>query len=121
LFGDAAGASGYVEDELADVDGSVGKQIGGATIEEVARFKVGRIADEAVGVRTRLMFREDGSERLAYATAVSFRRGRLLLSIAAIRTDEKDVSADLELLLRSLDERIKVVLQAAPVTPTIVQ
>jgi len=121
LFGDAAGAAGYLQDELADVDGSVGKQIGGATIGEVSRFKVKRIADEAVGVRTRLMFRDDGSERLAYATAVSFRRGRLLLSIAAVRMDEKDVSAELELLLRSLDERIKVVLQAAPATPTIVQ
>lgn len=121
LFGDAAGASGYFQDELADVDGSVGKQIGGATIEEVSRFKIKRIADEAVGVRTRLMFRDDGSERLAYATAVSFRRGRLLLSIAAIRTDDKDVSAELELLLRSLDERLQVMLQAEPVTtPTIV-
>lgn len=125
LFGDAAGASGYLQDELADADGSVGKEAGGATIEEVERFKVGRVADEAVGVRTRLMFREDGSERLAYATTVSFRRGRLLLGIAAVRMDDKDIGAELELLARSLDERIQVVLQAAPVatpvaTPTIV-
>jgi len=125
LFGDAPGAAGYLQDELADADGSVGKEAGGATIEEVERFKVGRVADEAVGVRTRLMFREDGSERLAYATTVSFRRGRLLLGIAAVRMDDKDIGAELELLARSLDERIQVVLQAAPVatpvaTPTIV-
>jgi len=121
LFGDAPGASGYLQDELADAEGSVGKDIGGVTIEGVERFKVGRIADEAVGVRTRLMLREDGSERLVYSTAVSFRRGRLLISIAAVRTDDRDVGAELELLVRSLDERIQVVLQAAPVTtPTMV-
>ena len=121
LFGDASGASDYLQDELADVEGSVGREMGGATIEGIERFKVGRIADEAVGVRTRLMLPEDGSERPAYATAVSFRRGRLLVSVAAVRTDDQDLGAALELLARSLDERIRVVLQAVPVTtPTIV-
>lgn len=120
LFGDASGAAGYLQDELADVDGSVGKDLGGATIEEVARFKVHKIGDEAIGVRTRLVLREDGSERFLYSTTVAFRRGRLLSSIAAVRTDDKDVSPELELLARSLDERIQVVLQATPITPTIV-
>jgi len=120
LFGDASGAAGYLQDEFADVDGSVGKDLGGATIEEVERFKVKRIADEAVGVRTRLVLREDSSERFIYSTTVAFRRGRLLISIAAVRTDDKDVGPELELLARSLDERIQVVLQAEPITPTIV-
>jgi hypothetical protein len=115
LFEDPSGASDYLEDELADIEGSVGKDMGGATIEEVERFKVGGIADEAAGVRTTLVLPDDGSERPAYGTQVYFRRGRLLFSIAVIRMDDKDVSAELELLARSLDERIHVVLKATPV------
>ena len=121
LFGDAPGAAGYLQDELADLDDSVGKRRGGASVEEVGRVDVDKIADEAVGVRTRLMFREDGSERPAYETQLFFRRGRLLISIAEVRADDKDVGVELALLARSLDERIQVVLQAAPVTtPTMV-
>jgi len=115
LFEDAQGASGYLDDELADIEGSVGKDMDGATVEEVERFKVGGIADEAAGVRATLVFGDDGSERPAHGTQVYFRRGRLLFSIAVIRMDDKDVSAELELLARSLDERIHVVLKATPV------
>jgi hypothetical protein len=121
LFNDAAGASGYLEDELADIQGSVGKEIDGATIEEVKRLKVGGIGDEAVGVRTTLRLRND-SEGLAYGTQVSFRLGRLLLTVAMTRTDDKDVRSELEALARSLDERIRVVLQATPLAgPTATQ
>jgi len=115
LFEDPPGASGYLDDELADIEGSVGKDMDGATVEEVERFKVGGIADEAAGLRATLVFGDDGSERLAHGTQVYFRRGRLLFSIAVIRMDDRDVSAELELLARSLDERIHVVLKATPV------
>jgi hypothetical protein len=112
LFEEPAGASDYLEDELADMEGSAGKEMGDATIEEVERFGVSDIADESAGVRTTVVYRDDESERLTYATQVFFRRGRLLLSIEVIRTDDEDVSAELEALAVSLDERIQVVLEA---------
>lgn len=122
LFGDAQGASDYLEDEFADIEGSVGKDVGDVTIEEVERFGVSGIADETAGVRATVVYRDDESERLTYATQVSFRRGRLLLSIAVVRTNDKDVSAELEDLARSLDERIQVVLEATLIaSPTVTQ
>jgi hypothetical protein len=111
LFEDPSGASDYFEDELADIEGSVGKDMGDVTIEEVERFEVSDIADETAGVRATVVYRDAESELLAYATQVSFRRGRLLLSIAVVRTDDEDVSAELEALALSLDERIQVVLE----------
>jgi hypothetical protein len=122
LFEEPSGASDYLEDELADLEGSVGKDVGDATIEEVERFDVSGIADEAVGVRATVVYRDDGSESLTYATQVSFRRGRLLLSIAVVRTNDEDVSAELEDLAVSLDERIQVVLETTLITsPTATQ
>ena len=122
LFGDARGASDYLEDELADIEGSVGKDVGDVTIEEVERFGVSGIADETAGVRATVVYRDDESELLTYATQVSFRRGRLLLSIAVVRTDDEDVSAELEALAVSLDERIQVVLETTVMaSPTVTQ
>ena len=115
LFEDGTGAAGYLEDELADMEGSVGKDVAGATIEEVERFNVGGIGDKAAGVRTRMTLRGEGSERLAYETQVFLRRGRLLLSLAAVTAEDTDFKAELETLARSLDERIKIVLEATPV------
>jgi len=122
LFNDALGASNYLQDEVADLKGSVGKDVGGTTIEKLERFGIGGIADEAVGLRTRMVFRSEGSERLAYGTQVSFRRGRLLITITALRADDKDIGGEIKALARSLDERIRVVLQATPVAnPTATQ
>jgi hypothetical protein len=122
LFEEPSGASDYLEDELADLEGSVGKELGDTTIEEFERFGVSGIGDEAVGVRTTVMSPDDGSERLTYATQVSFRRGRLLLSIAVVRTDDEDVSAELKDLARDLDERIQVVLETTLMaSPTVTQ
>jgi hypothetical protein len=112
LFTDAAGADGYLEDELADIEGSVGKDIGGAISDKVERLKVGSIGDEAAGVRTTMTLAGGGP---AYETQVFFRRGRLLVSVAAVRSDDVDFKSELETLARSLDERIKIVLEATPV------
>jgi hypothetical protein len=111
LFKDALGAAGYLEDELADIEGSVGKDIGGTTIDKVERLKVGSIGDEAAGVKTTMMLDGEGP---AYETRVFFRRGRLLISLAALRADDIDFKSELETLARSLDERIRIVLESAP-------
>ena len=114
LFKDALGAAGYLEDELADIEGSVGKDIGGTTIDKVERLKVGSIGDEATGVKTTMTLDGEGAEGPAYETQVFFRRGRLLISLAALRADDIDFKSELETLARSLDERIRIVLESAP-------
>ena len=115
LFQDAAGAGGYLEDEVADIEGSVGKEARGVTVDAVERLKVGGIGDEAAGVRIAMRVADEGSERLEYETRVFFRSGRLLVGLAATRGDDIDFKSELETLARSLDERIKIVLEATPV------
>ena len=112
LFKDALGAADYLEDELADIESSVGKDVGGAISDKVERLKVGSIGDEAAGVKTTMTLDGGGP---AYETQVFFRRGRLLVSLAAVRADDIDFKPELETLARSLDERIKIVLEATPV------
>jgi hypothetical protein len=112
LFQDASGAGGYLEDELADIEGSVGKDVGDATVDSVERLKVGGIGDEAAGVKSTMTLDGGGP---AYETRVFFRRGRLLVSITAVRADDIDFKPELETLAHSLDERIKIVLEATPV------
>jgi len=111
LFQDAAGAGGYLADELADIEGSVGKEAAGVTIDAVERLKMGGIGDEAAGVA--ITMARDG-EGPTYETRVFFRRGRLLVSLAAVRADDVDFKSELETLARSLDERIEIVLEEAP-------
>jgi len=80
------------------------------------------LEDELAGVRTTLVLPDDGSERPAYGTQVFFRRGRLLLTLAVVRTDDEDVSVELEALARSLDERIQVVLETTLIaSPTVTE
>jgi len=114
LFTDASGAKSYLADELADIEGSVGKESGGATIDKVERLKVGGIGDEAAAVRITMTVTGGASERQEYDTQLFFRRGRLLASLEAIRADQVDFKSDLETLARSLNERIQIVLKEAP-------
>jgi len=114
LFKDASGAAAYLEDELADTEGSVGKEAAGVTIDAVKRLKVGGIGDKAAGVKITMTVAGEGSERPEYETRVFFRRGRLLVDLAAIRRDDIDFKSELETLARSLDERIEIVLKEEP-------
>jgi len=119
LFPDAAGASGYLADEATDLEGSIGKQSEGGTIQQVKRFKPPKIGDESVGLRMTLAVGEGDQERPAYGTQVSFRYGRLLLSVTLVRTDDTDIGREVETLARSLEERLKVMFEAQPeITPT---
>jgi hypothetical protein len=111
LFIDATGAGGYLEDELADLEGGVGKEVEGAIVNTVERVDIGGIGDEAAGMRSSMTL-EDGG--LVHETQVFFRRGRLLITLTALRTDEVDYKPELEALARSLDERIDIVLEEAP-------
>ena len=116
LFQDAAGASGYMADDVADLEASIGKASNGSTLQQVERFKTASIGDESVGRRMSETIDEGGQQRSAYGTRISFRYGRLLLSVTVLRADDQDVSKEIEALTRGLEERIKVILSAEPVT-----
>jgi len=114
LFQEAEGASGYLKDHLAEMEGGAGKKSEGATMEQAERFRVGGIADESAGMRARMVFPEDdGPGFEAYGTWVFLRRGRLLSNVMLVTMEDKDVSAAVEALSRELDDRIQAVLLIA--------
>lgn len=112
LFADAAGASDYLEDELADIEQGIGGEHLGRTLEEAKRFKVGGIADRSVGFRATASAAQGQDSALpTNVTQVYFRRGRLLADVAIGRLDDEDASKDVEGLARKLDESILAVLR----------
>ncbi len=118
LFRDPQGASGYLRDGLADAEGQVGQEREDTILEQVQTFSIDNIADETIGLRMRLTTRAMEADELAlYATAILFRRGRLLADAVIVRADDKDVSAEVEALARKLDERIQAVLRG-DISPT---
>ncbi len=124
LFEDAEGASGNVEEELADWEGQVGamrtgKQHWDSQLTAAERFKPGRIADESRGIRfTMTHFIDPPSGIDEHTTVVWFRRGRLLASTSISTTfGNPDFREAAEALARKLDERIQAVLRGE-LTPT---
>jgi hypothetical protein len=120
LFQEAEGASGYLEDHLAEMKDGASKESEGATVEQAKRFSVEGLGDESAGMRARLVFPEDdGSGFEAYGTWVFLRHGRLLSSVLLVTMEDEDVSAAVEALAREIDNRIEAILLIAPQpTPT---
>lgn len=120
LFQEAEGASGYLKDDLAEMEADAGKESEGAVVEQAKRFKVKGIGDESAGMRARMVFPEDNGPGIeAYGTWVFFRRGCLLASVVLVTMEDTDVSATVEALSREADNRIQaILLLAAQVTPT---
>jgi hypothetical protein len=120
LFQEAEGASGYLEDHLAEMKDGAGKKSQGATVEQAKSFNVGGLGDESVGMRAGLVFPEDdGSGFEAYGTWVFLRRDRLLSSVLLVTLEDEDVTAVVEALAREIDNRIQAILLIAPPpTPT---
>ncbi len=125
LFEDAEGASGYLEEELADCEGQVGAMRTGkrdwdSQLTAAEGFKPGRIADESRGIRfTMTYFIDPPSGIDEHTTVVWFRRGRLLASTSISTTfGNPDFREATEALARKLDERIQAVLRGdIAVTP----
>ena len=112
LFADADGASGYLEDEVQDVERHVGQTDLEMLLEAADRFEVSQVGDEAIGLRTRAsMLSEEGEPARIYVTYVWFRRGNLIGDIAVARMDDEDASARALELAKRLDERIQAVLR----------
>jgi len=115
LFETAKGASGYLEDDLADLEGQIGKERGLITILSVDQFPVADIGDESVGVQIGLSVLTTYGLRSGYQTVVLFREGSILALLSVMRLDNTDARAQLSALAGKLDDRIRAVLVTTPV------
>jgi len=119
LFKSGKGASGYVEDDLADLEEEISKERGRTTIHSVDRFAVEGIGDESLGLQISMSFLSDYGPSSIYQTMAWFREGRILAFVAIMRLDKKDVRAEVSALARKLHGHIRAVL-GGQVTPTAV-
>ena len=112
LFEDADGASGYLEDEVKDVERHVGQTDLGLLLEAADRFDVSGVGDEAVGLRTQASTSTEAAEPVRiYVTYTWFRRGNLIGDVAVARVDDADAGEQALELAKRLDERIQAVLR----------
>ncbi len=111
LFEDDDGASGYLADDVKDVEARVGRTDLGLLLEAVDPFTVPPLADESLGLRSRASVPpEQGGPETLYVTYFWFRRGRIIADVALARVDDTDISQQAQTIASLLDERIQQVL-----------
>jgi hypothetical protein len=118
LFEDDDGASGYLNDDVKDIEARVGRTDLGLLLEAVDPFTVPPLGDESLGLRSRASVPpEQGGPETLYVTYFWFRRGRVLGDVALARVDDTDISQEAQTIATLLDERIEQVLggSATPV------
>jgi hypothetical protein len=118
LFEDDEGASGYLNDDVKDIEARVGRTDLGLSLEAVDPFTVPPLGDESLGLRSRASVPpEQGGPETLYVTYFWFRRGRILGDVALARVDDTDISQQAQTIASLLDERIEQVLggSATPV------
>ena len=115
LFEDSDGASGYLNDDIGDIQALVGRTDLGLLLEAVDQFEVPPLGDESMGLRTRASVPpEEGGPETLYVTYFWFRRDRIIGDVALARADDTDVSQQAQTLASLLDERIQRVLSGPP-------
>jgi len=117
VFEGVNGASSYLDDDVADLEGQVGKELGLTKIQTVERFALDAVGDESLGLRLIVLTLTEDGWVTRYHTLAWFREGHILVLVTLARLDNSDVRAEAEALARRLDERIQAVL-AGQVTPT---
>jgi hypothetical protein len=111
LFGDGAGASGYLNDDVQDIQARVGRTDLGLLLEALDTFPVPQLGDESLGLRSRASVPpEEGGPMTVYVTYFWFRRDRIIGDVAIARTDDTDASQQAQTIASLLDERIQQVL-----------
>ena len=111
LFEDSDGASGYLNDDVKDIEARVGRTDLGLLLEAVDPFTVPPLGDESLGLRSRASVPPDqGGPETLYVTYFWFRRGRILADVALARVDDTDISQQAQTIARLLDERVGQVL-----------
>lgn len=112
LFEDSEGASGYLNDEMNDIQAHVGRTDLGLLLEAVERFEVPPLADESLGLRTRASVpAEQGGPETQFVTYFWFRRDRIIADVALARVDGTDMSQQAQSIADLLDNRIQQVLE----------
>jgi hypothetical protein len=111
LFEDDNGASGYMSDDVKDIEARVGRTDLGLLLEAVDPFTVPPLGDESLGLRSRASVPpEQGGPETLYVTYFWFRRGRILGDVAIARLDDTDASQQAQTIATLLDQRIEQVL-----------
>ena len=111
LFEDDDGASGYLNDDVKDIEARVGRTDLGLLLEAVDPFTVPPLGDESLGLRSRASVPpEQGGPETLYVTYFWFRRGRILGDVAVARVDDTDISQQAQTIASLLDDRIEQVL-----------
>ena len=110
LFKSGEGASGYLEDDIADLEGEIGKERGLTTIHSVDRFAVEGSGDESLGIQIAISYLNEYGLSAVYQTAVWLREGRILAFVSVMSLDNSDVRGEVSALARKLDNRIRTVL-----------
>jgi hypothetical protein len=108
LFETAQGAAGYFEDSRAEVENDVVETKEGMLLDAAEIFDAD-IADEAEGVHFHVAAQDNPGSQY-WASAVVFRRGRLIASVGIFSFDEKRAQDTLRQLAGNLNERISRVL-----------
>jgi len=115
LFEDSEGASGYLNDDVKDIQARVGRTDLGMVLETLDSFEVPLMGDESFGLRTRASLPpEQGGPETLYVTYFWFRRDRIIGDVALARVDDTDISQQAQTLASLLDERIQRVLSGPP-------
>ena len=111
LFEDSDGASGYLDDNVKDIQALVGRTDLGLVLEAVDQFQVSPLGDESLGLRTRAsVSQEQGGPETLYVTYFWFRRGRVIGDVALARVDDTDISQQAQTIASLLDGRIEQIL-----------
>jgi hypothetical protein len=119
LFQTEDGAAGYLRDDLDDGRRTFSGTTEAGTLLAFLTFKP-KLGQHNYGVYMRLkaakeVFGTDGDVSL---TIVTFQHGRVLGSVYVLRADAKDARADVMLVAKLLDARMKAVLRGeTPVAP----
>ena len=118
LLEDSDGTSGYLNDDVADIEARVGRTGLGPLLETVAPYEVTPLGDESLGLRSRASVTpEQGETQTLYVTYFWFRRDRIIGDVALGRFDDTDLSQQAQSIAVLLDERIRQVL-AGLATPS---
>lgn len=112
LFEDAAGASDWLKDSLADMRDGVGTTSEGAYFERMEDFDPGDVGEEALAATVVISgsFGEGSTTRTMRGSLVLFRKGRLFCGTSVVRMDEVETSEDTIALARKLEDRVDAVL-----------
>jgi hypothetical protein len=118
LFEDEDGASGYLNDDVKDIEARVGRTDLGLVLEAVDPFAPLPLGDESLGLRSRASVPPDqGGPETLYVTYVWFRRGRIIGDVALARVDDTDISQQAQTIASLLEERIDQTLGQASTPP----